>query len=60
LVYLLCFAFIILMSLFAYFLREFIWQYPAIFMIASVPLAALAGYLFFTLYQKKFLKSDLD
>jgi len=60
LVYLLCFIFLILLILAGYFLRGFVSQYPLVFCMLSVPLYILVGYLFFSLYQKKFLKNDLD
>ena len=50
LVYLLCFVFALLLSLTAFFLTNFIYQYAVIFLSASVPLSILAGYLFFSLY----------
>jgi len=60
LLYLFLFVFVMILLLAGYFLREFIWQYPIIFVLAFVLLAVLAGYSFFSLYSKKYLKNDLD
>jgi hypothetical protein len=60
LVYLLCFVFLIGIAASVYFLRETIFQYPLVFCLLSIPFFVLTGYLFFSLYRKKFLKNDLD
>src|SRR5205085_11544621 len=60
LVYLLCFVFLIGIIASAYFLRGIISQYPLVFCLLSVPIFVVSGYLFFSLYRKRFLKNDLD
>ncbi|KLL05365.1 MAG: hypothetical protein MRERV_1c031 [Mycoplasmataceae bacterium RV_VA103A] len=44
----------------AHFLRETLLDYPLIFISLTIPLSILTGWLFFTLYQKKYLKNDLE
>jgi hypothetical protein len=61
--FLLCFLlFIFVFFLFfaIFYFQKYILQYPIFFCSILIHLSILAGYLFFSLYRKKFLKSDLD
>lgn len=60
LVYFLCAVFLVSLFLAIYLLWGFISQYPLVFCLLSIPFYLLAGYSFFSLYQKKFLAKDLD
>jgi hypothetical protein len=48
------------LELFLYFFWKHIIKYSFILPIAFIPLFALVGYLFYSLYRKKFLKKDLS
>ena len=56
---LLAIIFVIGITLSIYFFRETVLQYSLLFQFLSLPLSGLLGYLFFTLYRKKFLRRDL-
>ncbi|WP_322632203.1 hypothetical protein [endosymbiont DhMRE of Dentiscutata heterogama] len=43
-----------------YFFWETILQYPLVFISLSIPLSILTGWIFFSLYWKKYLKNDLE
>ena len=60
LVYLFGFIFIMFLATSFHFLKGFILQYPLVFCLLSIPFSVAVGYLFFSLYWKKFLKNDLD
>lgn len=51
---------ILFLELFLYFFWKHIIKYSFILPIAFIPLFALVGYLFYSLYRKKFLKKDLS